>query len=101
MFTILALLFVNILQFVLEILFISHENNKPLCSSVMEGEESLRRYSPEVVVQDPYVRHAASLLPPIILFHGTSDYSIPCDARLFSLQYTDSFFFLSLSKFLL
>ncbi|KAH7650985.1 prenylcysteine alpha-carboxyl methylesterase protein [Dioscorea alata] len=48
--------------------------------SVMEGEESLRRYSPEVVVQDPYVRHAASLLPPIILFHGMSDYSIPCDA---------------------
>ncbi|XP_039115837.1 probable isoprenylcysteine alpha-carbonyl methylesterase ICMEL2 [Dioscorea cayenensis subsp. rotundata] len=40
--------------------------------SVMEGEESLRRYSPEVVVQDPHVRHAASLLPPIILFHGTA-----------------------------
>ena len=89
MFTIFSLLVVDILQIVLEILFIPHENNKRLCSSIMEGEESLRRYSPEVVVQDPYVRHAVSLLPPIILFHGTSDYSIPCDARL--LRYADFF----------
>ncbi|KAJ0985809.1 hypothetical protein J5N97_004165 [Dioscorea zingiberensis] len=48
--------------------------------SIMEGEQSLRRHSPEVVVKDTYVRHAVSLLPPIILFHGTSDYSIPSNA---------------------
>lgn len=48
--------------------------------SIMEGEESLRLYSPEVMVQDPNIRNAVSLLPPIILFHGTADYSIPSDA---------------------
>nr|GMD16838.1 probable isoprenylcysteine alpha-carbonyl methylesterase ICMEL1 isoform X2 [Ipomoea batatas] len=45
-----------------------------------EGQESLGKYSPEVVVQDPNVRNALPLLPPIILFHGTGDYSIPCDS---------------------
>ncbi|KAG8382960.1 hypothetical protein BUALT_Bualt05G0134300 [Buddleja alternifolia] len=48
--------------------------------SIMEGEESLQRYSPELLVQDPNVRNAVPLLPPIILFHGTADYSIPSDA---------------------
>ncbi|KAM5567591.1 hypothetical protein ABKV19_015589 [Rosa sericea] len=48
---------------------------------IMEGEHSLQRFSPEVMIQDPNVRSAASLLPPIILFHGTADYSIPSDAR--------------------
>ncbi|KAG2706774.1 hypothetical protein I3760_05G118000 [Carya illinoinensis] len=48
--------------------------------SIMEGEQSLRQFSPEVVVQDPNIRNAVSLLPPIILFHGTADYSIPSDA---------------------
>ncbi|XP_043717403.1 probable isoprenylcysteine alpha-carbonyl methylesterase ICMEL2 isoform X1 [Telopea speciosissima] len=48
--------------------------------SIMEGEESLRRVSPEVMVQDLSIRDAVSLLPPIILFHGTADYSIPSDA---------------------
>lgn len=47
----------------------------------MEGEQSLRRFSPEVMVQDPNIRNAVSLLPPIFLFHGTADYSIPADAR--------------------
>lgn len=47
----------------------------------MEGEQSLQRFSPELMIQDPNVRNAASLLPPIILFHGTADYSIPSDAR--------------------
>ena len=47
----------------------------------MEGEESLRRYSPEVMVQDPNLKAAVADLPPIILFHGTADYSIPPDAR--------------------
>ncbi|CAA0822448.1 Isoprenylcysteine alpha-carbonyl methylesterase ICME [Striga hermonthica] len=48
--------------------------------SIMEGEESFQRYSPEVVVQDPDNRNAVSLLPPIVLFHGTADYSIPSDS---------------------
>ncbi|XP_073142914.1 probable isoprenylcysteine alpha-carbonyl methylesterase ICMEL1 isoform X2 [Henckelia pumila] len=48
--------------------------------SIMEGEESLRRYSPEVMVRDSNFRDAVSLLPPIHLFHGTADYSIPFDA---------------------
>ncbi|CAJ1941937.1 unnamed protein product [Sphenostylis stenocarpa] len=48
----------------------------------MEGEESLRQFSPEVMVQDPNIGNANSLLPPIVLFHGTGDYSIPSDARL-------------------
>lgn len=48
--------------------------------SIMEGELSLRRFSPEVMVQDPNIRSSVSLLPPIILFHGTADYSIPSDA---------------------
>ncbi|KAI4967416.1 hypothetical protein ZWY2020_027817 [Hordeum vulgare] len=45
--------------------------------SIMEGEESLRKFSPEVVVKDVAVRSAVSLLPQIILFHGTSDCSMP------------------------
>lgn len=49
--------------------------------SIMEGEQSLKNFSPEEVVQDPSVRHAVSLLPYIILLHGTADYSIPSDAR--------------------
>ncbi|XP_052199605.1 isoprenylcysteine alpha-carbonyl methylesterase ICME-like isoform X2 [Diospyros lotus] len=48
--------------------------------SIMEGEESLHRFSPELLVQDPSIRNAVSLLPPIALFHGTGDYSIPFDA---------------------
>ncbi|KAI9387164.1 hypothetical protein POPTR_010G132200v4 [Populus trichocarpa] len=48
--------------------------------SIMEGEESLRRFSPEVIVQDPNLKKAVSLLPPIVLFHGTADYSIPADS---------------------
>lgn len=50
--------------------------------SIMEGEQSLRKYSPELLVQDQNNRTAVSLLPPVILFHGTADYSIPPDARL-------------------
>ncbi|KAJ4848213.1 putative isoprenylcysteine alpha-carbonyl methylesterase icmel1 [Turnera subulata] len=48
--------------------------------SIMEGEQSLRRFSPEVIVQDPNLKNAVSILPPIVLFHGTADYSIPSDA---------------------
>ncbi|KAL7132564.1 hypothetical protein ABFS83_12G083100 [Erythranthe nasuta] len=48
--------------------------------SIMEGEESLRRYSPEVMVRDPNNKSAVSLLPRTVLFHGTADYSIPSDS---------------------
>ncbi|PON87945.1 Alpha/beta hydrolase fold [Trema orientale] len=48
--------------------------------SIMEGEQSLRQFSPEVMVQDPNIKNAVSLLPPIVLFHGTADYSIPSDS---------------------
>ncbi|KAH9739492.1 isoprenylcysteine alpha-carbonyl methylesterase ICME [Citrus sinensis] len=50
--------------------------------SIMEGEESLPVFSPAVRIKDPSIRDASSLLPPIILFHGTSDYSIPSDASM-------------------
>ncbi|KAH0668527.1 hypothetical protein KY289_023020 [Solanum tuberosum] len=48
--------------------------------SIMEGEQGLRQYSPELMVQDPNTKNAVSLLPPMVLFHGTADYSIPCDS---------------------
>ncbi|XP_056854216.1 probable isoprenylcysteine alpha-carbonyl methylesterase ICMEL1 isoform X2 [Raphanus sativus] len=48
--------------------------------SIMEGEESLSQFSPELVVQNPNLKHIVARLPPIILFHGTADYSIPSDA---------------------
>lgn len=63
---------------------VDHFHNRGLSRkiflSIMEGEESLQRYSPDLVVQDPNLRNAASLLPPIILFHGTADYTIPSDS---------------------
>ncbi|TVU07650.1 hypothetical protein EJB05_41015, partial [Eragrostis curvula] len=45
--------------------------------SIMEGEESLQKFSPQVMIKDSSARSAVSLLPHIILFHGTSDHSIP------------------------
>lgn len=48
--------------------------------SVMEGESSLPLFSPELVVKNPLFEGAASLLPPITLYHGTSDFSIPHSA---------------------
>ncbi|KAM7270715.1 hypothetical protein ACFE04_029929 [Oxalis oulophora] len=63
---------------------VDHFNNRGLYRSlflsIMEGEESLVKYSPEVVVRDPNVRHAITRLPPVYLFHGTGDYSIPAEA---------------------
>ncbi|XP_060186045.1 probable isoprenylcysteine alpha-carbonyl methylesterase ICMEL1 isoform X2 [Lycium barbarum] len=50
--------------------------------SIIEGDQGLKQYSPEVMVQDPTIRNAVSLLPPTILFHGTADYSIPCHSRI-------------------
>ncbi|XP_010551320.1 PREDICTED: probable isoprenylcysteine alpha-carbonyl methylesterase ICMEL1 isoform X2 [Tarenaya hassleriana] len=56
---------------------------RSIFTSIMEGDEALRRFSPELIVQDPNIRHAVSRLPPVVLFHGTADYSIPSDARVF------------------
>lgn len=47
----------------------------------MEGEESLQKFSPEIMVQDQISKAAVYLLPHIILFHGSSDSSIPSDSR--------------------
>ncbi|PNT72475.1 hypothetical protein BRADI_2g44942v3 [Brachypodium distachyon] len=47
--------------------------------SIMDGEESLSRYSPEIVVKESSPQTIA-LLPPIVLMHGTDDYSIPSSA---------------------
>ncbi|XP_050269870.1 probable isoprenylcysteine alpha-carbonyl methylesterase ICMEL2 isoform X1 [Quercus robur] len=64
---------------------VDHFNNRGLYRSIflsiMEGEQGLQRFSPEVQIQDKSIRDAVSRLPPITLFHGTSDYSIPSDAR--------------------
>nr|POE58789.1 isoprenylcysteine alpha-carbonyl methylesterase icme [Quercus suber] len=63
---------------------VDHFNNRGLYRSIflsiMEGEQGLQRFSPEVKIQDKSIRVAVSHLPPISLFHGTSDYSIPSDA---------------------
>ncbi|XP_065854609.1 probable isoprenylcysteine alpha-carbonyl methylesterase ICMEL2 [Euphorbia lathyris] len=60
---------------------VDHFNNRGLYRSlflsIMEGEESLKQFSPEVRIEDPGCTNAAPLLPPITLFHGTEDYSIP------------------------
>lgn len=53
---------------------------RSLFLGIMEGEQSLQRYSPDLVARDPNIRTAVSRLPPVILFHGTADYSIPSDA---------------------
>ncbi|XP_066312209.1 probable isoprenylcysteine alpha-carbonyl methylesterase ICME isoform X4 [Miscanthus floridulus] len=49
--------------------------------SIMEGEESLSRYSPEIVAKTSSAETIA-LLPLIVLMHGTGDYSIPSSASL-------------------
>ncbi|XP_047308126.1 isoprenylcysteine alpha-carbonyl methylesterase ICME-like [Impatiens glandulifera] len=50
--------------------------------SIMEGEESLQKFSPEIRVQDPSIADAVSSLPPFVLFHGTGDYSIPSESSI-------------------
>uniref|UniRef100_A0A0D3CN87 protein-S-isoprenylcysteine alpha-carbonyl methylesterase n=1 Tax=Brassica oleracea var. oleracea TaxID=109376 RepID=A0A0D3CN87_BRAOL len=51
-----------------------------LSGGIMEGEESFEQYSPGTRLKEPRVRKAASLLTHIVLFHGSEDYSIPCEA---------------------
>jgi hypothetical protein len=48
----------------------------------MEGEASLPLFSPEIMVMNPSFRPAVPLLPPITLFHGTADFSIPYEASV-------------------
>lgn len=62
----------------------------------MEGEESLRKFSPQLLVKDA-VRSAVSLLPHIILLHGTSDCSMPPAERWVIEKQLTSLDFLSCS----
>ncbi|KAL7609172.1 hypothetical protein Lser_V15G12864 [Lactuca serriola] len=55
--------------------------------SIMEGDESLQEFSPEILIEDPTAKNAVPLLPHIVLFHGTEDFSIPPDA---SITYVDA-----------
>jgi hypothetical protein len=48
----------------------------------MEGEASLPLFSPEIMVMNPSFRPAVPLLPPITLFHGMADFSIPYEASV-------------------
>nr|GEW93848.1 probable isoprenylcysteine alpha-carbonyl methylesterase ICMEL2 [Tanacetum cinerariifolium] len=50
--------------------------------SMMEGEDSLKQFSPDILIEDPNVRNAVSILPHVLLFHGTEDLSIPPDASI-------------------
>ncbi|KAJ1412797.1 Alpha/Beta hydrolase fold [Sesbania bispinosa] len=60
---------------------VDHFHNRGLYRSIflsiMEGEQSLKKFSPEIKIQDPCIKYSIPLLPPIFLFHGTADYSIP------------------------
>ncbi|KAL2522891.1 Isoprenylcysteine alpha-carbonyl methylesterase ICME [Forsythia ovata] len=62
---------------------VDHFHNRGLYRSIflsiMEGEKSLEQFSPEVIVQDPSSNKAVSMLPHMVLFHGTTDSSIPSD----------------------
>eukprot|EP00271_Cylindrocystis_brebissonii_P021586 TRINITY_DN7801_c0_g1_i1.p1 TRINITY_DN7801_c0_g1~~TRINITY_DN7801_c0_g1_i1.p1 ORF type:complete len:227 (-),score=36.85 TRINITY_DN7801_c0_g1_i1:949-1629(-) len=49
-------------------------------SRMMEGADSLPRFSPHVLVASPDFREAAPMLPPVTLYHGTADISIPWTA---------------------
>lgn len=63
---------------------VDHFHNRGLYRSIflsiMEGEKSFHQFSPEIMVRDKRSTKASSLLPPIILFHGTNDSSIPSDS---------------------
>ncbi|KVI02629.1 Carboxylesterase, type B [Cynara cardunculus var. scolymus] len=53
-----------------------------LSGGIMEGDESLQQFSPEILIEDPSAKNAVSHLPHIVLFHGTEDFSIPPDASI-------------------
>ncbi|KAL2499054.1 putative isoprenylcysteine alpha-carbonyl methylesterase ICMEL2 [Abeliophyllum distichum] len=64
---------------------VDHFHNRGLYRSIflsiMEEEKSLEQFSPEVIVQDPSSNKAVSMLPHMVLFHGTTDSSIPSNER--------------------
>ncbi|KAL4568622.1 hypothetical protein LXL04_024237 [Taraxacum kok-saghyz] len=49
--------------------------------SIMEGDD-LEKFSPEAIIEDPSAKNSVHLLPHIVLFHGTEDFSIPPDASI-------------------
>uniref|UniRef100_A0ACD5W1Y1 Uncharacterized protein n=1 Tax=Avena sativa TaxID=4498 RepID=A0ACD5W1Y1_AVESA len=53
--------------------------NRSIFLSIMNGEESLSYYSPEIAAKESSPQ-TITLLPPIYLMHGTDDYSIPSSA---------------------
>ncbi|XP_076920132.1 putative isoprenylcysteine alpha-carbonyl methylesterase ICMEL2 [Bidens hawaiensis] len=50
--------------------------------SIMEGDESLKQFSPEILIDDPSVSNAVTFLPHIVLFHGSEDFSIPPESSI-------------------
>lgn len=60
---------------------------KSLFLSIMEGEASLPRFSPELIVKRKDFQPWVHLLPPTMLFHGLADYSIPYQATI---RYADA-----------
>ncbi|XP_020222427.1 isoprenylcysteine alpha-carbonyl methylesterase ICME [Cajanus cajan] len=60
---------------------VDHFHNRGLYRSIflsiMEGEQSLKKFSPEIKIQDPCLKCSIPDFPPVYLFHGTADYSIP------------------------
>ncbi|KMZ73052.1 Isoprenylcysteine alpha-carbonyl methylesterase ICME [Zostera marina] len=53
---------------------------RSLFLSIMEGEHSLQKFSPEVMVQCRSMKPMIPYLPQFVLFHGTGDHSIPSNA---------------------
>ncbi|CAI7788066.1 unnamed protein product [Closterium sp. NIES-54] len=64
----------------LEPQFESRGMNPYLFLSIFEGEESLPLFSPELLVSRPTFKAAAPLLPPVHLYHGVDDISVPFTA---------------------
>lgn len=64
----------------------------------MEGDESLQEFSPEILIEDPTAKNAVPLLPHIVLFHGTEDFSIPPDARCAFIDCTICFLYCTLKN---
>ncbi|KAK7316211.1 hypothetical protein VNO77_35060 [Canavalia gladiata] len=60
---------------------VDHFHNRGLYRSIflsiMEGEQSLKKFSPQMKIRDPCLKSSIPHLPPIFLFHGNADYSIP------------------------
>ncbi|KAL9671301.1 hypothetical protein QQ045_008869 [Rhodiola kirilowii] len=48
--------------------------------SIMEGEESFKQFSPEILLQEPNIEKIVDILPRMIIIHGTIDKSLPQDA---------------------